>query len=94
MEPWLFLIGSGTLMLMLYSHRDTASRMRRLEHKLNLLLQHQGVDVLEGITLSDRVKDLARDPSRKIEAIKLYREETGVGLADAKSAIEAFTNGL
>ena len=41
---------------------------------------------------SDRVKEIARDPNRKIEAIKVYREETGAGLAEAKEAVEAFIN--
>jgi ribosomal protein L7/L12 len=27
---------------------------------------------------------------RKIEAIKVYREETGVGLTEAKEAVEAY----
>ncbi|MBI1324115.1 hypothetical protein GC170_13145 [bacterium] len=40
--------------------------------------------------LSDRCKEAARDPARKIEAIKIYREETGLGLRDAKNAVEAF----
>ena len=43
-------------------------------------------------TLSDCVKQLASDPSKKIEAIKTYREETGAGLAEAKEAVEAFIN--
>ena len=30
---------------------------------------------------------------RKIEAIKLYREQTGAGLADAKDAVEAMARG-
>ena len=42
--------------------------------------------------LSDRVKQLAGDPARKIEAIQAYREETGAGLAEAKEAIETFIN--
>ena len=42
--------------------------------------------------LSDRVKLLASDPVRKIDAIKVYREETGAGLAEAKEAIEAHIN--
>lgn len=42
---------------------------------------------------SDRVRELARDPARKIEAIKAYREETGAGLAEAKEAVEAITRG-
>jgi ribosomal protein L7/L12 len=37
---------------------------------------------------------LAADPGRKIEAIKVYREETGAGLAEAKEAIESFINGM
>jgi hypothetical protein len=40
--------------------------------------------------LSDRVKEIASDPSRKIEAIQAYREETGASLADAKEAVESF----
>jgi ribosomal protein L7/L12 len=32
----------------------------------------------------------ARDPSKKIQAIKLYRELTGLGLKEAKDAVEAF----
>ncbi len=43
--------------------------------------------------MSDRVKELASDPSRKIEAIKLYREETGLGLAEAKEAVEQIMDG-
>ncbi len=42
--------------------------------------------------LSDRVKQLASDPSQKIEAIRVYREETGASLAEAKEAVEAFVN--
>jgi hypothetical protein len=40
--------------------------------------------------LSDRVKEIARDPARKIEAIKVHREETGAGLVEAKAAVEAY----
>ncbi len=43
--------------------------------------------------LSERVKEIARDPARKIEAIKVYREETGTSLVDAKEAVEAFIDG-
>ena len=42
--------------------------------------------------LSDRVKQLASEPATKIEAIKVYREETGAGLAEAKEVVEAFIN--
>jgi ribosomal protein L7/L12 len=41
--------------------------------------------------LSPEVELLAQDPSQKIAAIRLYREENpGVGLAEAKTKIEEF----
>jgi ribosomal protein L7/L12 len=69
-------------------------RLERTERKLNALLRHFNLDPAGGFTMSDRVKELAREPSRKIEAIKAYREETGVGLAEAKMAVEEFMNSL
>lgn len=39
--------------------------------------------------LRERIAPLVKS-GRKIEAIKLYREATGVGLAEAKNAVEAF----
>ena len=76
----------------LVSWNNTNSRLQNIERKLNALLRHHGVDPTQGLPLSDRVKQLAADPARKIEAIKVYREETGVGLAEAKDAVEAFIN--
>ncbi|MGD1086281.1 MAG: hypothetical protein ABSA47_16215 [Verrucomicrobiota bacterium] len=64
--------------------------LRRIERKLDALLKHQGVSLPPLGTMSEEVKQLARDPSRKIEAIKLHREQTGLGLAEAKSDIEDF----
>ena len=74
-----------------------AKRLERTERKLNALLRHFGIDATQGTApsdLSDRVKEIARNPKRKIEAIKVYREETGAGLAEAKEAVEAFINSL
>jgi hypothetical protein len=93
MEWWV--IGLGALVVlgalehgrhMLNIRRDLA----RVDRKLALLLRQMNVPFDEFPALSERVKELARDPKRKIEAIKIYREETGVGLADAKDAVEAF----
>lgn len=71
----------------------TQGRLDRLERRLNLLLRHFNIDPAAGSPLSDRVRALADDPARKIEAIKAYREETGAGLAEAKAAVEAYING-
>lgn len=65
--------------------------LRRLERKLDALLKQEGVQPAWG--LSDEVQRLARDPGRKIAAIKLHREQTGAALAEAKADIEAFIEG-
>jgi hypothetical protein len=71
------------------------------EHRERMAKIAQGIDPdrliqldrpIQRQPLSDRVKQLASDPTRKIEAIKVYREETGAGLAEAKEAVEAFNN--
>jgi hypothetical protein len=69
------------------------ARLERVERRLALLLRHFNIDTVPGSPLSDRVRQLADDPARKIEAIKVYREETGASLAEAKAAVEAYLNG-
>ena len=44
--------------------------------------------------LSDRVKQIAQDPDRKIEAIRIYREETGADLREGRDAVEEYINTL
>jgi ribosomal protein L7/L12 len=92
MEFFYLFLGILVLVWILSMYWETKTRMGRLERKLNALLRHHGIDLTQGSALSDRVKQMAADPNRKIEAIKAYREETGAGLAEAKEAIEAFTN--
>jgi hypothetical protein len=92
MEWGLLAISIGILLVALVSYGNLNARIRGIERKLNALLKHHGVDPTQGLGLSDRVKQLAADPARKIEAIKVYREETGAGLAEAKEAVELFIN--
>ena len=66
-----------------FKHRE---QMARIEHGIDPDRPNSPVPRQP---LSDRVKQLASDPSKKIEAIKVYREETGAGLAEAKDAVEA-----
>jgi ribosomal protein L7/L12 len=61
-----------------------------VERAVGRIARQLGVDVLSPGVLSDRVKEAANDPDRKIEAIKLFREETGAGLAEAKMAVEQY----
>ena len=52
-----------------------------------------------GATIGKRTADLERevrsllDQGRKIEAVKLYKDQTGAGLAAAKDAVEAMQAG-
>jgi ribosomal protein L7/L12 len=66
------------------------SRINELEDRLNFLYQRLGIEY------ADRNSDPIRSPKiqdalrrgNKIEAIKIYRELTGVGLAEAKQEID------
>ena len=59
--------------------------VKRHERKLK-----RRMDIEFPSRLSERVKQMALDPARKIEAIKLYRQETNVSLKEAKEAVEEF----
>jgi hypothetical protein len=97
MEWWLIGLGVIVLLGLLNAERQAASIRRdvaRVDRKLNLILQQMNISFDDFAGLSDRVKELARDPGRKIDAIKVYREETGAGLAEAKETVEAFMRSL
>jgi hypothetical protein len=67
-----------------------------LEERLDPLLQQASAAPAPAPVLAAPWSDspelcrLAREPSQKISAIKAYRELTGVGLLEAKQAVEAF----
>ncbi|MFD8545766.1 ribosomal protein L7/L12 [Streptomyces sp. NPDC059649] len=61
-------------------------RLARLEHKVDLLLTHAGIEEPPHPRLAEIDELLAQ--GKKIQAIKLHRELTGSGLAEAKEAVE------
>lgn len=61
-------------------------RLNAVERKLDLLLSHLGISLPEDD--HHRVRELVQ-AGKKIEAIKLYREQTGSSLFDAKAAVDA-----
>jgi ribosomal protein L7/L12 len=83
-------VGGVLLLVAFVARLSTMVRMDRLERKIDAIMRHLQVDLTQGRPMSEMVKQLARDPSGKIEAIRLYRQETGVGLAEAKDAVEAY----
>jgi hypothetical protein len=97
MEWWLVALGAIVFVAIFNTERQAGNIRRdvaRVDRKLNLILRQMNISFDEFAVLSDRVKELAREPSRKIEAIKVYRDETGAGLAEAKDTIEAFIHSL
>ena len=97
MEWWIVGLGAIVVFAVLNALREAGSIRRdvaRVDRKLNLILGQMNITFDEFGVLSDRVKELARDPNRKIEAIKAHLEETGAGLAEAKNAVEAFIHSL
>ncbi len=91
----ILVVGAGRTASSLFKPSD-AARLRRLEAKLDLILSELGLAYQEPAvfgTLSDEVRALADDPAKKIQAIKLYREQTGAGLKEAKDAVEAYLAG-
>jgi hypothetical protein len=63
----------------------TRDQLRRVEWKLDTLLKRSGIDLAAGA--DPQVVELLK-AGRKIEAIKVYREQTGAGLAEAKQYVE------
>ncbi|MFF1757978.1 hypothetical protein [Streptomyces sp. NPDC058266] len=61
-------------------------RLARLEQKVDLLLNHLGVEAPQ-IPGMERVHELIVQ-GKKIEAIKVYRQLTGEGLKESKDAVK------
>jgi Ribosomal protein L7/L12 C-terminal domain len=83
-----FWLSLGTLIVVLLSLTRNPSATcdnSRLERKVDLILSHLGLDPHEG--LDGKIVELVKS-GQKIQAIKLYREQTGAGLKDARDYVE------
>ena len=77
------------------AHDEDVDRIGELERKVDFLLRELGLETkyASGAGGGGEVERLVR-AGRKIEAIKAYRESTGVGLREAKEAVEALERRL
>lgn len=67
------------------------SRVNELEDRLKVLYRHLNLEYNSDPNSDPILNQKVQDALRKgnlIEAIKIYRELTGVGLAEAKAALE------
>ncbi len=60
-------------------------RAARIERKLDVVMGHLGLQ--EEIPGLDEVRALVRE-GKQIQAVKLYRENTGADLVEAKQAVD------
>ncbi len=74
--------------LSVYLQPKDQARLKRLEAKVNLLLKQAGLADQNKVAIPPDVLEALRRGD-KIGAIKLYREATGAGLAEAKEQVEA-----
>lgn len=81
-------VGFGLAASAVLQRPDSARerRLARIERKLQLIMDQMGIIATES-DMVEVVAQLERD--KKIQAIKAYREATGAGLKEAKSAVEA-----
>lgn len=77
-------------LILLFSMRDVARRtdlrLPRIEGKIDQIQRHLGIQ------FEDKAGEMVRPlllAGKKVEAIKEYRRITGVGLKDAKEAVDA-----
>jgi ribosomal protein L7/L12 len=71
-------------------YQQLRSRVNELEDRLKFLYRRFNIDYADpnaDPALSPQIQEALRR-GNKIEAVKLYRELTGVGLAEAKQAID------
>ena len=90
---WVFAFLVAVIVASWFGRSRTERRFRMLEAKYDMLARHVGVDSTDALVPTAEVQLLARTPGQKIAAIKLYREQTGAGLKEAKDAVERIEAG-
>lgn len=75
-----------------YDHEifELRQRIGKLENQIAFILQQQGLNYREeeNLGVSPEIINLMRQ-GKKIQAIKLYRQETGAGLKQAKEFVDS-----
>ncbi|MBL7261554.1 ribosomal protein L7/L12 [Paractinoplanes lichenicola] len=82
------LVGFGLVVASNRAQRNSheTARLAAIERKLDTIMNHLGIE--EPATTEDPEVLAHLMRGEKIQAIKVYRERTGAGLAEAKNAVE------
>ena len=84
-EYFLAFLWVANIVATFFSH---TRRLQNVDHKLNLVLLHLGIDPTAIVPPSNHVIALAADPKQRIEAIRAYRQQTGADLKAALTMID------
>jgi hypothetical protein len=84
----LLVLGGGGAAAKTYLRPADPDRLKRIEDKLDLILTHLEIEYVP--PPKTPWQELADRPGQKIAAIKTYREQNAVGLAEAKKAVEDY----
>jgi hypothetical protein len=83
----MLLIGLAGVGVRLAEMRNRMAVLSRVEAKLDLLLKQANIKFDPNANLPHEIAEAVR-AGQKINAIKLYRQSSGVGLKEAKEFIE------
>ncbi len=75
----------------LYQLARINKRLQSTDAKLAAILNHLGIEWGILAEPSEKVKDLAKVPESKIEAVRAYRQQTGAGLKEAVEVVETLS---
>ena len=76
------------LLIQVLVPKSPDANLLRLERKIDLILEHLGLDLNQGVR--EKIMEIMK-ADKKIEAIKIYREQTGAGLKEAKDYVESLS---
>lgn len=84
MEIWIIALLLMILGILVASPGLSEFKMNHMDKKLNRIMEHLGI---KEINIDEELKELIADDKR-IPAIKRLREETGMGLKEAKEYVD------
>lgn len=84
MEIWIIGLLLMIIGILVGSPNSSEFKMKYMDKKLDRIMEHLGI---EEINIDEELKELLAE-EKKIPAIKRLREETGMGLKEAKDYVE------
>lgn len=88
MESNVLFLFLGLGVLALVQLASIARSLRNTEAMLERFLFREGVEPRGPIEPSERVRELASNSRTYVAAIKAYREQTGLGLREARAVVD------